>query len=67
LPDAAYERVRDAIRVLAEAPRPTGCLKLTGRDGWRIRVGNYRVVYEIDDGGRMVTVLHIGHRRDIYR
>lgn len=63
----AYERVRDAIGGLGEDPRPPGCVKLTGRDGWRIRVGDYRVVYEIDDPGRMVTVLHIGHRRDVYR
>lgn len=38
----AYSRVRDAIGALAEDPRPSGCLKLTGRDGWRIRIGNYR-------------------------
>ena len=63
----AYARVRDAIVALGEDPRPPGCLKLTGRDGWRIRIGDYRVVYEIDDSGRMVTVLHVGHRRDVYR
>ncbi len=49
LPRADYERVRDAIRALADAPRPPGCLALTGRDGWRIRVGNYRVIYEVND------------------
>lgn len=63
----AYVRVRDAIGGLAQDPRPPGCLKLTGRDGWRIRIGDYRVVYEIDDNGRVVTVLHVGHRRDVYR
>ena len=63
----AYPRVRDAIGGLAQDPRPPGCLKLTGRDGWRIRIGDYRVVYEIDDSGRTVTVLHVGHRRDVYR
>jgi mRNA interferase RelE/StbE len=67
LPRESYERVRDAIRALAENSRPRGCLKLTEREGWRIRVGNYRVVYEIDDEQQAVTVLHIGHRRDIYR
>jgi mRNA interferase RelE/StbE len=35
--------------------------------GWRIRIGNYRVAYEIDDSGQVVTVLHVGHRRDVYR
>ncbi len=67
LPGEAYSRVRDVIAGLAENPRPPGCLKLTGRDGWRLRTGNYRVVYEIDDSGQVVTVLHVGHRRDVYR
>lgn len=52
--------------VLFQNPRPPSCLKLSGREGWRIRVGNYRVVYEIDDGQQAVTILNIGHRRDIY-
>lgn len=60
------ERVREAITDLAQDPRPPGCKKLVNRDGWRIRVGDYRVIYEIDDPGRVVTVMHIGHRRDIY-
>lgn len=67
LPAEVYEHVRDALRALAEEPRPHGCLKLTGREGWRIRVGNYRVIYEIDDTNRTVTILDIGHRRDVYR
>jgi mRNA interferase RelE/StbE len=67
LPRTDYERVRDAIRALADAPRPPGCLALTGRDGWRIRVGNYRVIYEINDIQHLVTILHVGHRRDVYR
>ncbi len=61
-----YERVRGAVFSLAENQRPAGCKKLVGREGWRIRVGNYRVVYEIDDTKREINVLHIGHRRDIY-
>ena len=61
-----YERVRDAIQALAQDPRPPGCRKLVVGDGWRIRVGNYRVIYEINDGQRLVTVLHVGHRRDVY-
>ena len=62
-----YERIRDAIRALGEEPRPSGCRKLSGRAGWRIRVGDYRVIYEVDDSAAEVTVLHIGHRRDVYR
>jgi mRNA interferase RelE/StbE len=67
LPAEAYERIRDSIVALAEDPRPSGCVKLTNRQGWRIRVGGYRVTYEIDDKQRIVTILVIGHRRDVYR
>ena len=62
-----YEQVKSAISGLAENPRPSGCKKLTGREGWRLRVGNYRVIYEIDDDHHLVTILHIGHRKDVYR
>jgi mRNA interferase RelE/StbE len=48
----SYARVRDAIRALAQDPRPQGWLKLAAREGWRVRVGDYRVVYEIDDQQR---------------
>ena len=64
LPVEAYERIRDSILALAEDPRPSGCVKLTNRQGWRIRVGGYRVIYEIDDKQRIVTILVISHRRD---
>ena len=67
LPSREYGRVRDAVRGLGQNPRPRGCLKLTGREGWRMRVGLYRVIYEVDDRHRVVTVLHVGHRRDAYR
>ena len=67
LPPQSYERTKESILTLDEEPRPRGCQKLAGREGWRIRVGDYRVIYEIDDDRRTVTVLHVGHRRDIYR
>ena len=67
LPNEAYQRVKAAIFKLAENPRPGGCRKLSGRDGWRIRIGNYRVIYELNDAEKKVFVLHIGHRRDVYR
>ena len=67
LPAESYQRVKQAIQELSEDARPTGSRKLTGREGWRIRVGDYRVIYEIDDGSSSVTILHIGHRRDVYR
>jgi mRNA interferase RelE/StbE len=62
-----FERLCDAIRELASDPRPTGSGKLVLRDGWRVRVGNYRVIYAIDDAAHTVLVLHVGHRRDVYR
>jgi len=67
LPIEAYKRTKEAIQELSEEPRPAGCQKLTGREGWRIRVGDYRVIYEIDAAQSTVTVLHVGHRRDVYR
>jgi len=67
LPPEPYARTRDAIRTLGEDPRPPGCLKLTAREGWRLRVGDYRIIYEIDDNQHTVTVLHVGPRRDVYR
>lgn len=66
LPARDYRRVRDAVRALGEEPRPRGCKKLVGREGWRIRIGRYRVIYEVEDRVRIVTVLDVGDRRDIY-
>jgi len=67
LPKDVYQRIAVALRALATNPRPSGCQKLSGREAWWIRVGDYRVVYEIDDPARTVLVVHIGHRRDVYR
>jgi mRNA interferase RelE/StbE len=67
LPSSDYENIKQAMYALRENPRPVKCLKLTGREGWRIRVRNYRVIYKIDDAEKLVTILHVGHRRDIYR
>jgi mRNA interferase RelE/StbE len=66
LPKADCERVRNAINDLATNARPHGCKNLRGRESWRIRVGVYRVIYEIDDSQKTITVLHVGHRRDVY-
>jgi mRNA interferase RelE/StbE len=67
LPQDEYERIKETIQSLATTPRPNGSRKLTGREGWRLRVGDYRVIYEIDDPQKTITVLSIGHRREIYR
>lgn len=62
------QRVMAAIQALAAEPRPRGCVKLSGTDaGYRIRVGNFRVIYLIDDGVWAITVTRVGHRREVYR
>jgi mRNA interferase RelE/StbE len=67
LPKGAYEQVRDAIRALACNPRPDGCSKLVARAGWRLKIGDYRIIYEINDKAQTLEILHVGHGRDIYR
>jgi mRNA interferase RelE/StbE len=59
--------IKAAIAGLADNPRPYGYKKLKGEDAYRIRVGDYRVIYEIDDGKITVTVVSVGHRKDIYK
>ena len=60
-------RVAERIRRLAGAPRPPGCEKLSGEEKYRVRQGSYRVVYSLDDSQRIVVVVKIGHRREVYR
>lgn len=68
---SAQERKKLASKIdgLASDPRPTGCLKLKGRSEelWRIRSGDYRILYAIDDVIRIVDVRQVGHRREVYR
>ncbi len=68
LDHTARRRVQAAVELLADQPRPPGAKKLVGGDGeWRVRTGDYRIVYEIHDQVLVVLVIAIGHRRDIYR
>ncbi|MGI8815053.1 MAG: type II toxin-antitoxin system RelE family toxin [Pseudonocardia sp.] len=61
-------RVQAAIELLAVNPRPPAAIPLVGGAGeWRVRTGDYRIVYEIEDNRLLVLVLSVGHRRDIYR
>jgi len=63
-----HDRVIAAIQALANNPRPLGCRKLAGtKNDWRIRVGDYRVVYEIADTIRIVRINRVRHRREVYR
>jgi len=68
LPTTTFHRIIPQIRILAENPRPSGCRKLTGsKNDWRIRVGDYRVLYEIDEKTRAVRIMRVRHRREVYR
>lgn len=66
IPEPDYSRVKVAILDLAGNPRPRGCKKLKGREGYRIRQGNYRIIYEVHDNTLTVLVLVAGHRKDVY-
>jgi mRNA interferase RelE/StbE len=67
LQDSTADRIIDAIYHLADEPRPIGCKKLKGRDGYRIRVGDYRIIYEVFDHVLVIEVVSLGHRKDIYK
>ena len=68
IPSPWYESIEERLLALAENPRPPGCKKLKdGHGDWRIRVGVYRVLYNIDDERLTVTILRIRHRREAYR
>lgn len=68
LPPKIGQRILSKITLLPAAPRPPGVKKLHGEDNlWRIRVGDYRVIYEIDDTARVVDIAVIRHRSEVYR
>lgn len=61
-----YSNLKQAILGLTDNPRPVGYKKLKGRDGYRIRIGNYRVIYDIFDNELIIEIITLGHRKDIY-
>ena len=69
IPQQFQGRIRDKINTLAQEPRPTGVKKLQGTEEnvYRIRVGAYRILYEIQDRALIVLVIKVAHRRDVYR
>lgn len=61
------KRIQGAIALLAQDPRPPGATSLRGRDGLRVRVGDYRIIYTVQDDVLLVVVVSLGHRKDVYR
>lgn len=59
-------RIQGAIALLGQDPRPPGTKALRGRDGYRVRVGDYRIIYTVQDDVLLVAVVALGHRRDVY-
>lgn len=66
LPPEAKRRIQGVVELLADEPRPPAAKKLTGRPEWRVRTGDYRVLYRIQDDVLTIVVVHAGHRRDVY-
>ncbi len=66
LSDNIAEPILSAIAQLENNPRPNGCKKLKGRDGYRIRTGDYRIIYNIFDNELIIDVINLGHRKSIY-
>jgi mRNA interferase RelE/StbE len=67
LPDDLLARVVRKLEALGHTPRPAGCKKLKGhKDQWRVRVGEWRVVYIVDDAAKLISVTRIAHRREVY-
>ena len=67
LDDALFGRIDRKIRAFIANPRPAGCKKLKGhKDVWRVRIGDWRIVYIVDDSAKLVSVTRIAHRRDVY-
>jgi mRNA interferase RelE/StbE len=68
LPRREQHRIRAAIDLLVEEPRPPGCVALKGEErAYRVRVRDYRIIYEVHDDRLVVLVIRVGHRRDVYR
>jgi len=68
LPTSTFDRIVHQIKTLAENPRPSGCHKLAGsKNDWRIRIGDFRVLYEIDEKAKAVRIMRVRHRREVYR
>ena len=63
----AFARVKEKILNLGNSPRPTGTVKLTSSEGYRIRIGDYRILYRIDDSQKTIFIYRVKHRKESYR
>lgn len=67
IPDKDYSRIKSSVIALSSNPRPIGCKKLINEEGFRVRVGNYRILYVVDDSEKVVRIYKISHRKDAYK
>ncbi len=67
IPNPDLKRILARMRTLAEDPRPPGTEKLSGEDKYRLRQGNYRILYTVNDADICVVIVKVGHRREVYR
>lgn len=63
----AFSRIKSKILILRESPRPLGVVKLTAEEGYRLRVGDFRILYRVEDGSKTVFIYRVKHRREVYR
>ena len=66
-PTGVFKQIKNKILLLPQNPRPSGCLKLTAEEGYRLRAGNYRILYRIDDKKKVIYIYRIKHRKDAYK
>jgi mRNA interferase RelE/StbE len=67
LPANIFDRILETLDSLRSEPRPHGAKKLSGLPEWRVRIGDYRILYRIDDSERTLEIVSVGHRREVYR
>ena len=67
LEKSVFDRVRAKILMLQDSPRPAGSVKLTATEGYRIRAGDYRILYRVDDRKKIVFIYRVKHRKEAYR
>lgn len=67
LPTKIFNQMKNKISLLSNNPRPSGCLKLTAEEGYRLKTGDYRILYRIDDKEKIIYIYRIKHRKEVYK